>query len=110
MAAGTAIKRFQDKQIKSKLKNIEYVNFPSSPENISYFPGIPCINLTENISEYNSLILDTYFAIPFSASYFIKEGKKIYSLRSRGDFDVSVIAKAFGGGGHKNAAGFSVGV
>jgi oligoribonuclease NrnB/cAMP/cGMP phosphodiesterase (DHH superfamily) len=107
MATGTAIKRFQDKQIKSKLKNIEYVNFSSSPEDISYFPGIPCINLTENISEYNSLVLDTYPDLLFSASYFIKEGKKIYSLRSKGDFDVSVIAKAFGGGGHKNAAGFS---
>jgi len=31
-----------------------------------------------------------------------------YSLRSIGDFDVSEIAKIFGGGGHKNAAGFSI--
>ena len=30
------------------------------------------------------------------------------SLRSNGDYDVSAIAKAFCGGGHKNAAGFSV--
>ena len=29
------------------------------------------------------------------------------SLRSNGDYDVSAIAKAFGGGGHKNAAGFN---
>jgi nanoRNase/pAp phosphatase (c-di-AMP/oligoRNAs hydrolase) len=29
------------------------------------------------------------------------------SLRSIGDFDVSVLAKEFDGGGHKNAAGFS---
>lgn len=29
-----------------------------------------------------------------------------YSLRSRGDFDVSALAKMHGGGGHKNAAGF----
>lgn len=33
-------------------------------------------------------------------------GQYYYSLRSRGDFDVSAIAKCFGGGGHKNAAGF----
>jgi len=32
------------------------------------------------------------------------------SLRSNGDYDVSLIAKAFGGGGHKNAAGFNVDV
>ena len=29
-------------------------------------------------------------------------------LRSNGEYDVSVIAKSFGGGGHRNAAGFEV--
>lgn len=33
-------------------------------------------------------------------------GKVNCSLRSNGEYDVSAIAKAFGGGGHKNAAGF----
>lgn len=37
-----------------------------------------------------------------------KEGKCLCSLRSNGDYDVSAIAKTFGGGGHKNAAGFEV--
>lgn len=37
-----------------------------------------------------------------------KEGKCLCSLRSNGDYDVSSIAKSFGGGGHKNAAGFQV--
>lgn len=39
-----------------------------------------------------------------------KDGVQIAncSLRSNGDYDVSAIAKAFGGGGHKNAAGFEV--
>jgi oligoribonuclease NrnB/cAMP/cGMP phosphodiesterase (DHH superfamily) len=31
-----------------------------------------------------------------------------FSLRSIGDIDVSVIAKSFGGGGHKNASGFQL--
>lgn len=31
-----------------------------------------------------------------------------FSIRSAGDFDVSAIAKKFGGGGHKNAAGFAI--
>ena len=34
------------------------------------------------------------------------DGMFSYSLRSRGDFDVSALAKKHGGGGHKNAAGF----
>lgn len=34
------------------------------------------------------------------------EGKVRCSLRSNGNYNVSAIAKVFGGGGHKNAAGF----
>lgn len=37
-----------------------------------------------------------------------KDNTCICSLRSNGDYDVSAIAKAFGGGGHKNAAGFTI--
>ncbi|MEQ1530466.1 MAG: DHHA1 domain-containing protein, partial [Methylococcales bacterium] len=39
------------------------------------------------------------------------DGKKqrwTFSLRSIGDYDVGSLAKGFGGGGHKNAAGFSL--
>ena len=46
---------------------------------------------------------------PFAASYFIRDdGYIVYSLRSIGDFDVSEVAKKFGGGGHRNAAGFQL--
>jgi phosphoesterase RecJ-like protein len=31
------------------------------------------------------------------------------SLRSKGDVDIGAVAKQFGGGGHKNAAGCSAG-
>lgn len=47
-------------------------------------------------------------ALSFGACYFeLADGRYAYSLRSRSDFDVSKIAVQFGGGGHKNAAGFS---
>lgn len=37
----------------------------------------------------------------------LDDGLLAYSLRARADdFDVSVVAKEFGGGGHKAAAGF----
>lgn len=46
--------------------------------------------------------------LAFGACYFeVEKGRFQYSLRSRGDFDVSNIAKIFGGGGHKGAAGFT---
>jgi oligoribonuclease NrnB/cAMP/cGMP phosphodiesterase (DHH superfamily) len=34
--------------------------------------------------------------------------KWMFAIRSTGDYDVSSIAKLYGGGGHKNAAGFSL--
>jgi uncharacterized protein len=47
---------------------------------------------------------------PFAAVYAESEDRVIWSLRSRAPdgIDVSEIAKQFGGGGHKHAAGFSV--
>ena len=46
----------------------------------------------------------------FVASYFrTGEGEWQFSLRSKGEFNVSTIAKSFGGGGHRNSAGFTVG-
>ncbi len=45
--------------------------------------------------------------VDFGLCYFEgSSGEYYYSLRSRGDFDVSVVARSYGGGGHKNAAGF----
>lgn len=43
----------------------------------------------------------------FAACYWIRgDGKRVFSLRSIGEFDVSAVARQFGGGGHNNAAGF----
>jgi len=49
-------------------------------------------------------------SIKYAHTYYIndKENKIINSLRSVGEFDVSVIAKKHGGGGHRNAAGFTL--
>ena len=46
---------------------------------------------------------------PFAVGWHVREdGRVVYSLRSRGDFDVSALAKSVGGGGHRQAAGFSL--
>ena len=46
---------------------------------------------------------------PFAAVYVETATDVIWSLRSRSDgVDVSEVAKRFGGGGHRNAAGFTV--
>lgn len=52
----------------------------------------------------NKLADDTFIAM----TYHIRDDMMIsVSLRSKGDKDVSAIAKKFNGGGHKNAAGFT---
>jgi uncharacterized protein len=45
---------------------------------------------------------------PFGACYFDRPDARVFSLRSRGPegADVSEIGARYGGGGHKNAAGF----
>lgn len=44
----------------------------------------------------------------FAACYWDTKTHRVFSLRSVGRFDVSEIAQQYGGGGHHNAAGFSV--
>lgn len=45
----------------------------------------------------------------FAATYFDRaDGRRVFSLRSRGTIDVSEVAKKYGGGGHPGAAGFVV--
>lgn len=68
--------------------------------------NVPIVNVAGNIvSEVlNELATKDFFAVGWSQ---MSDGVFRYSLRSKGDFDVAAIAARFGGGGHKNAAGFS---
>ncbi|KQM92200.1 hypothetical protein ASE70_14895 [Sphingomonas sp. Leaf22] len=60
-------------------------------------------------SEVGHALLDKHPDIPFAAMYYDGPKVRMWSLRSRDDReDVSAIAGTFGGGGHRNAAGFSV--
>jgi len=71
---------------------------------------VPTINTPYmNCSEHVGGLAEAYPDMPFAVGYFRrKDGRWQFSLRSRGAFDVSEIAKQFGGGGHKNAAGFEI--
>ncbi|HCN76532.1 MAG TPA: hypothetical protein DIT13_04955 [Verrucomicrobiales bacterium] len=59
-------------------------------------------------SEIGHRLLELHPTAPFAAIYMtLDDGTFAYSLRARhDDFDVSVVAKEFKGGGHKAAAGF----
>lgn len=57
-------------------------------------------------SEIGNLIIEKGY--PIGIIWYQKNGRKIFSLRSNKEVDVSEIAQKFGGGGHKAASGFSL--
>jgi len=71
---------------------------------------VPTMNLSyQNCSDHLDALIKVKPDVFFVASYFRRgDGLWQFSLRSHGEFDVSVIAKQYGGGGHKNAAGFTL--
>lgn len=61
----------------------------------------------QNASEMGSYLLERFSSADYGMGYFQRaDGRWQYSLRSRSGFDVSEVAKRFGGGGHAGAAGF----
>jgi hypothetical protein len=68
---------------------------------------VPIVNATAHWSDVGHAMLDKFPEAPFVGAWFEdSEGTRRWSLRSRKDFDVSVVAKALGGGGHPQASGF----
>jgi len=67
---------------------------------------VPVVNTSIAWSEVGHALCKEYDKFSFCASFTVFESNVMWSLRSIGDFDVSEVAKKFGGGGHKNAAGF----
>lgn len=70
---------------------------------------VPVVNSDSYLSEVGSALCKEYPDALFSGVWFTgKDGARKWSLRSVGEFDVSKVALKYGGGGHKNAAGFAV--
>ncbi len=60
--------------------------------------------------DISELLEHLAMAAPISIGWWRRaDGLISYGLRSRGDVDVSAIAKKYGGGGHAQAAGFQLG-
>lgn len=98
---GAAIERKHFKDIKELLK-------VGQRRAIIAGYDVPIANVPYTLSSDAGHIMDENE--PFAACYMDTPEGRIFSLRSRAGkgIDVSEIAKKYGGGGHKNAAGFKI--
>jgi len=95
---GAALLRQVERYVEEMAQQARMVDFAGHTVPIVNAPYI-------NTSELVGKLAET---APFAVGWYQRgDGKYAYSLRSRGDFDVSELAKTFGGGGHRNAAGFT---
>jgi len=97
IVGGASILRYKEKLVEDICKTAGVVD------------DIPTVNTSVLFSEVGHRLCELYPTSFYSKSYYdrVVDGVRQYSLRSIGDYDVSKVAKELGGGGHKNAAGFT---
>lgn len=94
---GEAILKHIDAYVESTAKNARLYVLDGHTVPFVNAPGMMGSELVGKLAE----------KAPFAVGFFQRaDGKWQYSLRSRGDYDVSKLAERFGGGGHARAAGF----
>lgn len=98
---GKAIAQYQDKCVENNIKGFYKGLLPDKTK-------IWMCNNSHLISETCHSFLHQNNVEVCCCWFVVKEGKIVFSFRSKGDYDCSAIAKRLGGGGHKNAAGTSV--
>ena len=97
---GNAILRYQDRLIRPRVKSHAWTTIDGY--------RVPITNSTCLSSEIGNRLAKNH---PFGVVFFVtKESRYVYNLRSVGaeGVDVGEIAQRYGGGGHRNAAGFTL--
>lgn len=114
LLAGEGILRTQNQHVQQMAKNFQkckiwsHCGDPHDERNLFEYEGL-AVNACLHQSELGHELANqsgTYGLI----WHIGQDGRAKCSLRSNGDYDVSAIAKTFGGGGHRNAAGFETDV
>lgn len=96
---GKLLNKYQYSLIRKISSNFQTVRYQNTK--------LKLVNSSILQSEIGNYLSDDEYAVAiWYKNYSAK--KTIVSLRSKGDLDVSLIAQEFNGGGHKNAAGFSL--
>lgn len=106
--AGKAIERAQQKTVKELVGKLRHDRYFHKLDDGDGAVPAPCANLPYTLaSDAANLMAE---GAPFAATYYQDaEGQFVFSLRSKeAGADVSEVAKLYGGGGHKHAAGFRI--
>jgi len=99
ISEGESILRFTDVQVEMMCQQVRFLELGGYT--------VPVVNASAFWSEVGEYLLEKYPDAPFAACYYDRgDGVRHWSLRSRPDFDVSQVARQYGGGGHRQAAGF----
>lgn len=101
LSEGAAIQRYYDQLIQNILATNKVEVF------IDGVRGLACNCPGALASDLGHILANESGTYGFTWEETNKGDEKC-SLRSNGDYDISGIAKSFGGGGHKNAAGFTL--
>ena len=105
LQSGYAKLQFDELELEKAVKKALIVKYPNYPGSTL---ACALLNTTSLISETGNKLCKE-LPVDFSLSFFVeKSGDIVFSFRSLEDFDVSALAKALGGGGHRNAAGARV--
>lgn len=100
VTTGEALLRAQEKNVKSCMKHLTFIQF----DNFSHMPAVNAGGMFA--SELGNMIVEKY---QVALVYQIEKTRIKISMRSCDEGpDVSVVSQRYGGGGHRNAAGFSL--
>lgn len=102
---GKAVRRFIERKVEELLPNARDCALPGHPTT-----NLPLVNCPAFLASEVAGVLAERSEEGWACAYYDTTTHRVFSLRSRGEDapDVSEIAKACGGGGHRNAAGFQV--
>jgi len=110
-AEGAAILRAQDQTVQQIVGHARksYIEHPHGGDNDWVFVTGLAVNSPVHQSEVGHELANQ--SGTFGLAWYLAEDNTVRcSFRSNGDYDVSAIARVFGGGGHRNAAGCEVSI
>ena len=98
---GSILLKYDQQNVSQICKQTKMVEFENQM--------VPSVNTPILNSDVGNKLLQLYPEAKFSITWYMNRDNEFkVSLRSKGDFDVSEVAKKYGGGGHKSAAGCRV--